>query len=105
VAPSDPSLIEAVIDSGNPSDVVQIDSEWIQSLDAAKRLMRLVEKSMDGFSRTVNIRIFGNPLIQVGDVVNLSYYLKGVSEQKYVVHSVSNNFNSGLETSLTLKKI
>ena len=105
VAPSDPSLIEAVIDSGNPSEVVQIDSEWIQSLDAAKRLMRLVEKSMDGFSRTVNIRIFGNPLIQVGDVVTLSYYLKGISAQKYVVHSVSNNFNSGLETSLTLKKI
>jgi len=105
IAPSDPSILEVVIDPGNPSEVVQIDSEWIQSLDAARRLMRLVEKSIDGFSRTVNVRIFGNPLIQVGDVINLSYYLKGVSEQKYVVHSVSNNFNSGLETSLTLKKI
>jgi hypothetical protein len=67
--------------------------------------MRLVEKSIDGFSRTVNIKIFGNPLIQVGDVVTLSYYLKGLSEQKYVVHSISNTFNSGLETSLILKKI
>ena len=105
IAPSDPSILEVVIDSGNPSEVVQIDSEWIQSLDAARRLMRLVEKSIDGFSRTVNLRIFGNPLIQVGDVISLSYYLKGVSEQKYVVHSVSNSFNSGLETTLTLKKI
>jgi hypothetical protein len=105
VAPSDPSILEVVIDSGNPSEVVQIDSEWIQSLDAAKRLVRLIEKGIDGFSRTVNIKIFGNPLIQVGDVVNLSYYLKGISDQKYVVHSVSNSFRSGLETSLTLKKI
>jgi hypothetical protein len=105
VAPSDPSIIEVVIDPGNPSEAVQIDSEWIQSLDAAKKLMRLVEKSIDGFSRTVNIKIFGNPLIQVGDVVTLSYYLKGLSEQKYVVHSISNTFNSGLETSLILKKI
>jgi hypothetical protein len=105
VAPSDPSILEVVIDPGNPSEAVQIDSEWIQSLDAAKKLMRLVEKSIDGFSKTVNLRIFGNPLIQVGDVVTLSYYLKGISAQKYVVHSVSNSFNSGLETSLTLKKI
>jgi hypothetical protein len=105
VAPSDPSILEVTIDPGNPSEAVQIDSEWIQSLDAAKKLMRLVEKSIDGFSRTVNIQIFGNPLIQVGDVINLSYSLKGISAQKYVVHSVSNSFNSGLETSLTLKKI
>ena len=105
VAPSDPSILEVVIDPGNPSEAVQIDSEWIQSLDAAKKLMRLVEKSIDGFSKTVNLRIFGNPLIQVGDVVTLSYYLKGISAQKYVVHSVSNSFNSGLETNLTLKKI
>jgi hypothetical protein len=105
IAPSDPSIIEAVIDPGNPSEAVQIDSEWIQSLDSAKKLMRLIEKSIDGFSRTVNINIFGNPLIQIGDVVDLSYSLKGISGQKYVVHSVSNIFESGLQTSLTLKKI
>jgi hypothetical protein len=105
IAPSDPSIIEAVIDPGNPSEVVQIDSEWIQSLDSAKKLMRLIEKSIDGFSRTVNINIFGNPLIQIGDVVDLSYSLKGISGQKYVVHSASNIFDSGLQTSLTLKKI
>jgi hypothetical protein len=105
VAPADPSILEVVIDSGNPSEVVQIDSEWIQSLDAARRLVRLVEKSIDGFSRTVSINIFGNPLIQVGDIVSLSYYLKGLSEQRYVVHSVSNTFESGLETKLVLKKL
>jgi hypothetical protein len=105
VAPSDPSILEVITDPGNPSEVVQIDSEWIQSLDSAKRLVRLIEKSIDGFSRTVNIKIFGNPLIQVGDVITLSYSLKGISGQKYVVHSVSNEFRSGLETRLTLKKI
>ena len=105
VAPADPSILEVVIDSGNPSEVVQVDSEWIQSLDAARRLVRLIEKSIDGFSRTVGVNIFGNPLIQVGDIVSLSYYLKGLSEQRYVVHSVSNTFESGLETSLVLKKL
>ena len=105
IAPSDPSILEVIIDPGNPSEVVQVDSEWIQSLDAAKKLMRLIEKSIDGFSRTVSVKIFGNPLIQIGDVVTLSYYLKGLSEQKYVVHSVSNVFESGLSTSLVLKKL
>lgn len=105
IAPSDPSILDVIIDPGNPSEVVQIDSEWIQSLDAAKKLMRLIERSIDGFSRTVTVQIFGNPLIQIGDVVTLSYYLKGLSEQKYVVHSVSNIFESGLKTSLVLKKL
>lgn len=105
IAPSDPEILEVVIDSGNLSEVVQIDSEWIQSKTAAQKMLRLIEKSIDGFSRNVNLNIFGNPLIQVGDVVTLSYYLKGISNNKYFVHSVSQQFSQGLQTSIGLKKI
>lgn len=105
IAPSDPEILEITIDPGNINEVVQIDSEWIQSFEAAKKMLRLIEKSIDGFSRTITIKTFGNPLIQVGDVISLSYYLKGLSEQKYVVHSVSQSFEVGLETLLVLKKL
>lgn len=105
IAPSDPEILDVVIDSGNMSEVVQVDSEWIQSSTAARKLLRLIEKSIDGFSRNVSLKIFGNPLIQVGDVINLSYYLKGISNNKYFVHSVSQQFDQGLQTSIELKKL
>jgi hypothetical protein len=105
VAPSDPSILDVVIDRGNASEVVQIDSEWIQSSEAARKIMKLIEKSIDGFSRNVNIDIFGNPLVQVGDIITLSYYLKGLSQQKYLVHSVGQSFQSGLVTTLSLKRL
>lgn len=105
VAPSDPEIIESVIDYSNLSETVQLDSEWIQSKQAAYKMLKVVQRGIEGFSKNVSLSIFGNPLIQVGDVVNLSYSLNGISEQRYLVHSVSHSFSQGLSTSLNLKRI
>jgi hypothetical protein len=85
--------------------VVQLDSEWIQSKQAAQRMLKVIAMGIDGFSKTVRLNIFGNPLIQVGDIVTLTYYLKGINSQKYFVNSVDHNFSNGLETSLTMNRI
>jgi hypothetical protein len=105
VAPSDPEIIEKVVDQSNLSEVIQLDSQWIQSKEAAYRMLKIVEMGLDGFSKTVALRIFGNPLIQVGDVITLTYQLNGISGQKYVVQSVSHSFDSGLSTSLKLNRV
>ena len=105
VAPSDPEIIEQLIDPSNMSEVVQIDSEWIQSKQAAYKMLKVMQMGIEGFSKSISLNIFGNPLIQVGDVVTLSYSLNGISQQKYFVHSVSQSFGQGLETSLILKRI
>jgi len=105
VAPSDPEILEAVIDPSNISEVVQLDSEWIQSKQAAQRMLKVISMGIEGFSKTVSLNIFGNPLIQVGDVVTLTYALNGISSQRYVVVSVSHTFDNGLSTKLTLNRI
>ena len=105
VGPSSPEIIESVIDSSNASEVVQLDSEWIQSKTAAHKLLKIVEMGIEGFSKTVTVNMFGNPLIQIGDVVTLSYTLKGMLAKKYIVTSVSQSFSQGLSTSLTLKRL
>jgi hypothetical protein len=105
VAPSDPEIIESIIDHSNLSETVQLDSEWIQSKQAAYKMLKVVQRGVEGFSKTVSLNIFGNPLIQVGDTVTLSYSLNGIVEQRYLVHSVSHNFSQGLSTSLNLKRI
>jgi hypothetical protein len=105
VAPSDPEIIERIVDISNMSEVVQLDSEWIQSKTSANKMLKAVEMGLEGFSKEVSLNIFGNPLIQVGDIVTLSYSLNGISQQRYLVSSVSHTFNQGLATSLRLKRI
>jgi hypothetical protein len=105
IAPSDPEILERVLDQSNMSEVVQLDSEWIQSKQAAHKMLRVVQMGLEGFSKNVALSIFGNPLVQVGDIITLSYALNGISQQKYFVHSVSHSFAQGLETSLGLKRI
>jgi hypothetical protein len=60
---------------------------------------------IEGFSKMISINIFGNPLIQIGDVVTLSYSLNGISQQKYFVNSISHSFEQGLQTKLSLSRI
>jgi hypothetical protein len=105
IAPSDAEIVEKIVDYSNLSEVVQLDSEWIQSKHAAQRILKVVQMGLEGFSKNVSLSIFGNPLIQVGDVVRLSYNLNGIYQQRYLVHSVSQSFTDGLETSLQLKRI
>ena len=105
IAPSDPEIIEKVVDQSNMSEVLQLDSQWIQSKEAAYKMLKIVEMGLEGFSKTVSLNIFGNPLIQVGDIVTLSYSLNGISGQKYMVQSVSHSFDSGLSTNLRLNRI
>ncbi|CAB5218154.1 hypothetical protein UFOVP204_36 [uncultured Caudovirales phage] len=105
IAPSDPEIVEKVIDPSNPIEVVQVDSPWIQSKQVAYRLLDLIEKGTDGFSKDTSIQIFGNPLIQVGDIITLTYSLAGLKQQKYLVHSVSQIFNQGLKTTLVLNQL
>ena len=105
VAPSDPEIIEKIIDQSNMSEVIQLDSQWIQSKEAAQKMLKIVQMGIEGFSKTASIEIFGNPLIQVGDIVTLNYSLNGISGQKYVVQSVCHTFNTGLATSLKMNRL
>jgi len=105
IAPSDPEVLEKILDPSNISEAVQLDSNWIQSKDAANKLINIISKGIDIFSKDVSIQIFGNPLLQVGDVVQLSYNLGGLNSQKYIVHSVSQSFDNGLSTALVLNMI
>ena len=105
VAPSAPEILETIIDPSNLAEVVQLDSEWIQSKSAANKMLKIVEMGMDGFSTSLSLNIFGNPLIQIGDVIKLTYNLNGIVDQKYVVTSVSHSFNQGLSTTLGLSRV
>lgn len=105
IAPSDPEILEVVIDPSNIGEVAQLDSEWIQSKQAAQRMLKTISMGIEGFSKTVTLNIFGNPLLQVGDVITLTYNLKGINNQKYFINSINHSFANGLETRITMNRI
>jgi len=105
VAPSDAQVIQRTLDASNKSEVIQVDSPWIQSKSSANRLIDLIAIGNDGFSKDTSIQVWGNPLIQVGDIVNLNYSLSGIVNGKYLVHGVDHVFKNGLKTTLTLNSI
>lgn len=102
---SDQQILEKYIDQANQTEVVQIDSEWIQSERAAHQIATIIGGAVDNFSKDIKIDIFGNPLIQIGDYVDLSYSLTGIQNQRYFVKQVSHSFDGGLKTSLVLNKV
>jgi hypothetical protein len=67
--------------------------------------MKTIEFGMTGFSKDISLSIFGNPLIQVGDIITLNYSLNGVSQQKCVVSSVAHSFTNGLSTNIVLNRL
>lgn len=105
VAPSDPQTLQRVIDQANKTEVIQIDSPWIQSRQTANRIIDVITIGNDGFSKDTQLQVFGNPLIQVGDIINLSYSLAGINSAKYLVHEVAHVFNKGLKTTLTINSL
>jgi len=105
IAASEPDILEALIDEANQNEVAQLDSEWVQSRLAGQKMLKIVESALDGFATTVTLEIFGNPLIQIGDPIDLSYNLNGIEDQRYVVTAVSHSFSDGLSTSLTMSRI
>ena len=105
IAPSDPEIVEKIIDPANISEVAQLDSQWIQSKESANKLLNIIKYGIDGFSKDATIQVFGNPLIQVGDIINLTYSLAGLKQQVYLVHSVSHNFNQGLKTTIVVNML
>ena len=105
VAPSDPEIIQRVLDPSNISEVMQVDSPWIQSKESANKLIDVIKVGNDGFSKDTSIQIFGNPLVQVGDILTFNYSLAGLINEKYLVHEVAHVFKNGLKTTLILNSL
>lgn len=105
VAQSDPRIIERVLNVNNATEVAQLDTMWIQSEAAASKMINLIANSIDGFSKDTSIKIFGNPLIQLGDIILVTYKLTGINQKLFVVQSVKHSFSSGLETTLMLNEV
>jgi hypothetical protein len=85
---------------------VDVTSDWIQSKTAAQEIANWITQNWGGGSDEIKITAFGNPLIQLGDLVAIQYPAKSMTyaKNKYFVVGVENSYDGGLETNVTLRR-
>lgn len=83
-----------------------ITSQWIQSEAAAKRIGDWIADHWSNGSEKMEVSTFGNPLLQVGDVVGVCYLRKSMktTRHQYYITGVSYNYSEGLTTSYRLQR-
>lgn len=81
----------------------ELSSPWIQSKGMAKDLVAWLNDNFSEGNDNISVEIFGNPLIEVGDVVHVNYPSKHIDADFFVM-GASNSFDSGISTTLQLRK-
>jgi hypothetical protein len=87
-----------------------IKGEYIQSLDVANNLMNWIVDKIMKPKKSIGVKIFANPLIQLGDIVNIDYKQDGVyivpTTTNFVVyHTTFKRTNDGPEMTLYLSEV
>jgi len=93
----------------NPQPVI-FESRWIQKASDAKALADWIKDTWSSKKQILNISVFGNPLLSVGDIVKVHYPYNDMdgsepSSERYVITSVSQTYNGGLSTSITCRTL
>lgn len=86
---------------------IEFESRWIQDYDSARDLVKWVRDGFGKNSEMYTLEVFGNPLIEVGDVVEVVWPEKGLEAgPKWAVASVATTWSGGLEaSSVKVRKI
>lgn len=92
----------------------ELDSEWIQTLGEAKSIATFIKnnsaiekngKTNDAISITADI--FSNPLLQLGDTVDIIYPSLGLNSgtHSFIIKGISQSFSDGISTNVKLQEV
>lgn len=85
----------------------ELSSDWIQSKDMAQDIADWICAHWGTGADSASVTVFGNPLIEIGDVVDVAYAHKFMTPEthRYFVTGVSTSFDTGVNTTLTLRRV
>lgn len=86
------------------------ETKWIQNLEDVESLALWIKKNVVNKGKVVDLEIFGNPAISVGEIITIKYNYAGLSgdsnAERFIVTGVIQEYrNGGLSTRLTARKI
>ena len=85
---------------------VVFESSWLQNLSDVEALGNWIKNNIVNKGKLINLSVFGNPFIAVGDIVSVKYSYQGLDgTQKFIVTNVRHSFNQGLDTEITCRSL
>ena len=84
---------------------------YVQSYDAAENLMSWVIKKIMKPRRSLGIKIFANPMIQLGDIVSVDYVENGIDKvgatnSRFVIYNIEySKTHDGPEMKIFLSEV
>jgi hypothetical protein len=85
---------------------VVFESSWLQNLSDVEALGTWIKNNIVNKGKLINLSVFGNPFIAVGDIVSVKYLYQGLDgTQKFIVTNVRHTFNEGLDTEITCRSL
>ena len=106
IVPSDPfEYIDPALTDEEKKEIVGFDSTWIQKESEAIELSKFMTKQWSKQQKVVTLETFLNPLIQIGDIVEISYPDNGLyssenatiptgfAANKFVVLSIDSTYD------------
>lgn len=81
----------------------ELESQWIQTKGMAQALADWMSKNFSSGNEQITLEVFGNPLVEISDVVRIEYPLKNIYGD-YFVNSINTSFDNGITTELTLRR-
>jgi hypothetical protein len=85
---------------------VVFESSWLQNLSDVEALGAWIKNNIVNKGKLINLSIFGNPFIAVGDIVSVKYSYQGLDgTQKFIVTNVRHTFSDGLDTEITCRSL
>ena len=81
-------------------------SSWIQKNSDVVSLASWIKNVWSKKQSILDVAVFGNPLLTVGDVIVVNYpYLGITTSQKFLITDVIHSYNEGLETSIVCRTL
>lgn len=88
------------------TEPVIFESAWLQNLKDVESLANWIRGQVVNKSKIVEMSVFGNPLISVGDIITVDYSYQGfTNSQKLIVVRATQRFQEGLQTDIVARTL
>jgi hypothetical protein len=85
---------------------VIFESKWLQSYADVESLAKWIKEKVINRGKIVELTVFGNPIISVGDIITIKYPYNGFQgTEKLIITSISHSYSEGLGTSISCRTI
>ena len=114
IAPLDPfEYIDPELSSTKNDEQVAFESTWIQKEIEAKKLSEWMRTQWSKQQTVLTLEIFANPIVEIGDVVEISYpnnlvYSSedsGKTAGKYIILDIEQGYSQSPSTTITCRSI